>query len=91
MYAMVLTRPDIVYDVSVVSRFMANPGKEHWRAVKWILRYMKRTSSYGLLYGGKRQDENLAVGYVVSDYAGDLDNMRSLTGYIFTVNHYTIS
>lgn len=69
MYAMILTKPDIAYVVSVVIRFMANPGKEHWRVVKWILRYMTGTSSYGLLYGGKRQDENLAVGYVDSDYA----------------------
>ncbi|KAH9682243.1 hypothetical protein KPL71_027274 [Citrus sinensis] len=37
MYAMVLTRPDLSYAVSLVSRFMSNPGKEHWRAVKWIL------------------------------------------------------
>lgn len=69
MYAMILTRPDIAYIVSVVIRFMPNPSKEHWRVVKWILRYMKRTSSYGMLYGGKKQDENLAVGYVDSDYA----------------------
>ncbi|KAH9728537.1 hypothetical protein KPL70_009073 [Citrus sinensis] len=32
MYAMVLTRPDLSYAVSLVSRFMSNPGKEHWRA-----------------------------------------------------------
>ncbi|KAH9779746.1 hypothetical protein KPL71_007826 [Citrus sinensis] len=38
MYAMVLTRPDLSYAVSLVSKFMSNPGKEHWRAVKWILR-----------------------------------------------------
>ena len=38
MYAMVCTRPDIGYAVGVVSRFMSNPGKEHWNAVKWILR-----------------------------------------------------
>ena len=37
MYAMVCTRPDIGYAVGVVSRFMSNPGKEHWNAVKWIL------------------------------------------------------
>ncbi|MCI97000.1 vacuolar protein sorting-associated protein 33, partial [Trifolium medium] len=36
MYAMVCTRPDISQAVSVVSRFMANPGKAHWEAVKWI-------------------------------------------------------
>ena len=37
MYAMVLTRLDLSYAVSVVSRYMSNLGKEHWRAVKWIL------------------------------------------------------
>ena len=45
MYAMVCTRPDIGYAVGVVSRFMSNPGKEHWNAVKWILRYLKGTSN----------------------------------------------
>ena len=36
MYAMVCSRPDLSHALSVVSRFMANPGKEHWRAVQWI-------------------------------------------------------
>ena len=39
MYAMVCTRLDIAHVVGVVSRYMANPGKEHWEAVKWLLRY----------------------------------------------------
>ena len=38
MYAMVCTRPDVSHAVSVVSRYMHNPGKDHWEAVKWILR-----------------------------------------------------
>ena len=37
MYAMVSTRPEISHAVGVVSRFMANPGEEHWRAVKLVL------------------------------------------------------
>ena len=41
MYAMVCTRPDIAHAVGVVSRFLENPGKEHWEAVKWILRYLR--------------------------------------------------
>lgn len=44
MYAMVFTRPDIAYVVGVVSRFLLNLGKEHWNAVKWILRYLRETS-----------------------------------------------
>ena len=48
MYAMVCTRPDIAHAVGVVSRYMANPGKEHWEAVKWLLRYLRGTSSTSL-------------------------------------------
>ncbi|CAL9023449.1 unnamed protein product [Prunus brigantina] len=40
MYAMVCTRPDISQAVSIVGRYMHNPGKGHWQAVKWILRYI---------------------------------------------------
>ena len=36
MYAMVCTRPDLSHVMSVVSRYMHNPGKDHWEAVKWI-------------------------------------------------------
>ena len=44
MYAMVCTRPDIAFVVGAVSRYMSNPGREHWAVVKWILRYLKGTS-----------------------------------------------
>ncbi|GKF49096.1 retrovirus-related pol polyprotein from transposon TNT 1-94 [Tanacetum coccineum] len=40
MYLMVCTRSDIAYAVSVVSIYLANPGKNHWEAVKWILKYL---------------------------------------------------
>jgi hypothetical protein len=52
MYAMVCTRPDIAHAVGVVSRYMNNPGKEHWEAVKWILRYLRGTSTHALCFGG---------------------------------------
>ncbi|KAL6285710.1 hypothetical protein ACE6H2_010100 [Prunus campanulata] len=44
MYAMVCTRLDLAQAVSVVSRYMANPGKQHWNAVKWI-EYMALTEA----------------------------------------------
>ena len=52
MYAMVCTRPDISHAVGVVSRYMNNPGKEHWMAVKWILRYLRGTKNQALCFGG---------------------------------------
>ena len=41
IYVMVCTRPDIAFVVGVVNRFMSNPRKEHWVAVKWIRKYLK--------------------------------------------------
>lgn len=50
MFAMVRTRSSLAYSKSLVSRFMSNPGKEHWDGVKWIIRFLKDTSDYGLVY-----------------------------------------
>jgi hypothetical protein len=52
MYAMVYTRPDIADAVGVVSRYMKNPGKEHWEELKWILRYLRGTRTHALCFGG---------------------------------------
>jgi ATP-binding cassette subfamily B (MDR/TAP) protein 1 len=82
MYAMVCSHLDLSHALSVVSRFMANPGKEHWRVVQWIFRYLRGTSNACLQFGKFRDG---LVGYVDSDYAGDLDKRRSLTGYVFTI------
>ena len=88
MYAMVCTRPDISHVVGVVSRYMNNPGKEHWMAVKWILRYLRGTTNQALCFGGS----NIALqGYVDVDMAGDRDNRRSTTGYVFTVGGTTVN
>ena len=88
MYAMVCTRPDISQAVSVVSRYMANPGKVHWQAVKWIFRYLKGTVNTCLEFG---RNSDILSGYVDSDFAGDLDRRRSLTGYIFSIGGCAVS
>jgi len=85
MYAMVCTRPDLSYAVSVVSRFMHNPGKYHWDAVKWILRYVKGSLDKSLVFDKFKTMTSDVVGYVDSDYGGDLDRRRSISGYIFTL------
>jgi len=50
MYVMVCTRLDLAYAVSTVSRFMSNSGKQHWEAVKWVLRYLRMTARQGLVF-----------------------------------------
>ena len=88
MYAMVATRPDIAYAVGVVSRYMSNPGKKHWDAVKSILRYLSGTADRQLCYG---RGELSIQGYVDSDYAGCVDTRRSTTGWIYTFAGAAIS
>ncbi|GKA89307.1 retrovirus-related pol polyprotein from transposon TNT 1-94 [Tanacetum coccineum] len=79
MYLMVCTRPDIAYAVSVVSRYLANPGKNHWEAVKWILKYLRGTVNVGFVYGTDRGNHVDVTGFVDSDYAKDPDKGNATT------------
>ena len=87
MYGMVYTRPDIAHAVGVLSRFMSNPGKEHWTAVKWVFRYLRGTSDYGLCYQGRPGLERMLDIHVFIDanWAGDLDQRISTSGYVFSL------
>ena len=87
MYAMV--RPDISQAVSMVSRYIYNPGKNQWLAVKWILRYLYGTVDVGLLF--KNDCGQQCFGYCDSDFAGDFDKQRSTTGYVFTLGGGPVS
>ena len=91
MYAMVCTRPDISHAVGTVSWYMHNLGKEHWKAVKWILRYIQKTLDVGLIFKKDNMVGQHVVGYCDSDYAGDLDKHRSTTGYVFTLEKAPVS
>ena len=81
MYVMVCIRPNIIYAVRVVSRFMSNPDREHWAAVKWILRYLKVTSSVCLRFGSGNP---LLEGLTYSDMSADVDTIRSTSRYVMT-------
>lgn len=67
--------------VSMVSRYMADPGKEHWNAVKWIFRYLAGTRDFGIMFDQKVAS-TIVMGYVDADYAEDLDSRRSMTGCV---------
>uniref|UniRef100_A0A803QJ04 Retrovirus-related Pol polyprotein from transposon TNT 1-94 n=1 Tax=Cannabis sativa TaxID=3483 RepID=A0A803QJ04_CANSA len=85
MYAMVCSRPDIWYAMSMVSRYLADPGQQHWSALKWILRYIKGTLDLGIKFGNESFTKEVVTSCVDLDYAGCLDTRRSLRGYVFTV------
>ncbi|OAE18605.1 hypothetical protein AXG93_1923s1620 [Marchantia polymorpha subsp. ruderalis] len=88
MYAMVNTRPDIAHAVGVVSRFASNPGKHHWKAVKWIMRYLRGTTDLSLCFGrGKLTVKR----YVDADFADDQDMRRNTIGYVYTMSSTAVS
>ncbi|XP_074289333.1 secreted RxLR effector protein 161-like [Silene latifolia] len=77
------TRPDIAFPVSVVSRYMHNPTKQHLGAAKRILRYVAGTMRYGVWY--TRVAEPKLVGFTDSDYAGCLDDRKSTSDNVFSL------
>lgn len=73
-----ITRPELSFSVNKVSQYMACPLDTHWKAVKRILRYLSGTIDYGLQI--KASDFKLC-GFSDSDWASDVDDRRSTTGY----------
>lgn len=78
---MVRTWPDITYAIGIASRFMPNPGKEHWAAVKRIFRNLRGTSNMCLCFG---KVEPVLVGFTDADLAGDVDSRKSTSRYMIT-------
>ncbi|PWZ27601.1 Retrovirus-related Pol polyprotein from transposon TNT 1-94 [Zea mays] len=70
---------------------MHNPGKEHWNEIKWILRYLKGTSHFELLFNKNSMKEIGVMGFVDSDFDGDLDKRRSISGYVFSLCSSAVS
>ncbi|XP_063811755.1 uncharacterized protein LOC135049802 [Pseudophryne corroboree] len=89
MNANIGTRPDITHAVSRASQFANNPGRQHWIAVKRILRYLKDTSSLKLRFT-KSKDTSLNV-FWDADWGSDEDDRRSYTGYLFALAGTAIS
>lgn len=78
------TRPDLAYAVSLVSRFMERPTILHQQAVKRVLHYLKETIEMGILY--KIGGEEKLVSYSNSNYAGDVEDQKSTSGYVFLLS-----
>ncbi|KAK8712789.1 hypothetical protein V6N13_148017 [Hibiscus sabdariffa] len=80
MYAMICTRPDLSYALSMTSRYQANLGEGHWTAVKNIPKYLRRTKAVILVYGG---EEELGIkGYTDASFQTDNDDSRSQSEYV---------
>lgn len=77
------TRPDILNAVSILSRFMHCASEWHLKAAKRVLRYVKGTCDFGIKF--TRSKEFKLVGFSDSDWGGSIDDMKSTSGYCFTL------
>lgn len=84
------SRPDITYDVSLISRYMEAPTEMHLNVAKRILRYLKGTPDLGIFFYTKGT-KPILLGFTDSDYAGDPDDRRSTSGYAFMFGSGVIS
>jgi hypothetical protein len=94
-YCAVSTRPDISYATNKCAQFTSQPTLEHWEAAKRIIRYLLHTKEHGITYvqdgaGVEGYAHNLA-GFTDADFAGDVNDRKSTTGWIFTFNGSPIS
>jgi hypothetical protein len=89
MYAMLCTRPDIAYALSVASTYQSNPGEAHWVAAKNNLKYFRRTKDKFLVYGG--EEELIVNGCTDASFQTDKDDFRSQFGFVFYLNGGTVS
>jgi hypothetical protein len=83
------TRPDLMFAVNLIARFMEHPVENHLMAAKRILRYIRGTQELGILYKKGSQAELIA--YSDSDYGGDVDDRKSTSGYVFMMGSGAVS
>ena len=85
---MMCTRLDIAHAIGVVNRFMSRPGKQHWEAVKWILRYLKGSLDTCLCFTGASLK---LQGYVDADFADVIGSRKRSIRFVFTLGGTAIS
>jgi hypothetical protein len=88
MYLASATRPDISYAVSKLSRFVSNPGDDHWHALERVMRYLKATASYGIHYTGYPK---VLEGFSDANWISDADELKATSGYAFTLGGGAVS
>ena len=83
------TRPDMMFIICLISRYMAKPMEIHLQTAKRALRYLKGTVNYGIHY--KRGEDGEVLAFTDSDYAGDMDYKKSTSGYVFLMGSSAVS
>src|SRR6202453_4493436 len=86
LYASMGTRPDITFAVQTLSQFASKLSKEHWQAIKRVLRYLQGTKDTGITYDDSSGFADIHVaGYSDADWDSSIVDRRSISGYVFLI------
>ncbi|GJU20864.1 zinc finger, CCHC-type containing protein, partial [Tanacetum coccineum] len=88
MYVMTCTRPDIAFAVGKLSRYTSNPGTQHWQAIQRVLKYLKKTIDYSLIYTGY---PSVLEGYTDASWISNTKDSSSTSGWVFLLSGATAS
>ncbi|KAM1090300.1 hypothetical protein ACFX19_018156 [Malus domestica] len=91
LYLAQCNRPDIVFSVNLIARYISVPTIRHWKRVKDVLRYLRGTIDMGLFYLDKPTNDHILVGYADAGFLSDPHKARSQNGYVFTYGDTVIS
>ena len=82
------TRPAIAYAVSKLNRYTSNPSDDNWTALLRVLGYVSHTKEYALRYG---QYPPVLEGYSDANWIADSEELKSTSGYVFTLGGAAVS
>nr|GEU73229.1 zinc finger, CCHC-type [Tanacetum cinerariifolium] len=88
MYAITCTRPDIAFTVGKLSRYTSNPRTQHWQAIQRVLKYLKKTMDYRLIYSGY---PSVVEGYTDASWISNTEDNSSTSGWVFLLGGGAIS
>ncbi|GKE28875.1 zinc finger, CCHC-type containing protein [Tanacetum coccineum] len=80
MYAMTCTRHDIAFAVCKLSRYTSNPNIQHWQAIQRVLKYLKKTMDYRLIYTSY---PSVLKGYTDASWISNTEDNSSISGWVF--------
>ncbi|GJW12890.1 zinc finger, CCHC-type containing protein [Tanacetum coccineum] len=88
MYVMTCTMPDIAFAMGKLSRYTSNPSTQHWQAIQRVLKYLKKTMDYRLMYTGY---PSVLEGYTDASWISNIEDNSSTSGWVFLLGGGAIS
>ncbi|CAM9281894.1 unnamed protein product, partial [Sphacelaria rigidula] len=83
MWIATMAKPDPSFAAHNVAKFSDNPGPAHWKAVMEVMKYLKRTTDYGIVYGGTSGNDTELSAWVDADHATCPNTRHSVSGAAF--------